>query len=372
MKKFVVWSVLFLVALIVMSIGFVYQSNKPEVIIAEEIITPTTQVAIPELKINPPVSLAEKIGQLFIAGHWATTPLASTTDLIKKHHLGGIVIMSAPENTDDIKDWTNTWNVVSTQPLFISIDQEGGPVSRLRGENFTQTSQRDIKDLETAYSIGETRGSELNALGINMNFAPVLDTASNPDSFMYGRVFADKTISAELASAMIDGMKESSVTGVLKHFPGHDDTIDDSHLTLPTVSIERAELDTFVAPFRELIKNKQPEAIMSAHVLFPNIDTVPASLSDFFMTDYLRGELGYTGLIITDDMSMKAISDTLTSEEASIQALQSGADVILFAAEPDKAAAAITAVIAAVETGLLSEDRITESYERVISTKQIK
>ena len=109
---------------------------------------------------------------------------------------------------------------------------------------------------------------------------------------------------------------------------------------------------------------------MTSHTLFPNIDTKPASLSPFFLIDYLRDELNYKGLIITDDMSMKAITNTWTSEEASILALQSGADIVLFAAEPKKATAAITAVIAAVETGKLSEERITESYERVIALKE--
>ncbi|MFT7645231.1 MAG: beta-N-acetylhexosaminidase [Candidatus Paceibacteria bacterium] len=362
--------VLILSATLFAASGFVYQANQTTPFPTEPKEVATTSPTLPEIEIVPTVSLEEKVGQLFIIGHWADSPLASTTNLIRKHHLGGVVIMSSPANADDIKNWTSVWNKTSHRPLFIAIDQEGGQVSRLKGSAFIQTRQRDITNVEAAYEIGRTRGVELEPLGINMNFAPVLDSATNPNSFMYDRTFPTKASSAVLASAMIQGMKEVSLIGVIKHFPGHDDTADDSHNILPTVNIERAELDTFASQFRELINDQEPAAIMTAHILFPNIDTEPASLSLFFLTDYLRDELGYNGLIITDDMSMKAITDTWNIEEASILALQSGADIVLFAAEPNKTAAALTAVIAAVETGQLSEERITESYERAIALKE--
>jgi beta-N-acetylhexosaminidase len=353
---------------------FVYQANQtiPSPTEPNEVTVATNAPVItePEVEIKPIVSLEEKVGQLFIIGHWADSPTASTTNLIKKYSLGGVVIMSSPENTDDIKTWTSDWNETSHQPLFIAIDQEGGLVSRIKGSDFIQTSQRDITNEELAYEIGQTRGSELSPLGINMNFAPVLDGATSSDSFMYERVFQNKDTSAALAAAMIRGMEKASVIGVPKHFPGHGDTADDSHNILPTINIRQTELDTFASQFRELINYQEPEVIMTAHILFPNIDTEPATLSSFFLTDYLRDELNYNGLIITDDMSMKAITKTWTSEEASTLALQSGADIILFAAEPNKATAAITAVIAAVKTGKLSEERINESYERVIALKK--
>lgn len=370
MNKSLSFLALILSSAIFIATGFIYQANLTPVEpveIKETAIAPTT---LTEPETIPTISLAEKVGQLFIIGHWANTPLASTTNLIEKYHLGGVVIMSAPEKTDDIKNWIDSWNEVSSAPLFVSIDQEGGPVSRLKGPTFIQTSQRDITNEEAAYEVGKTRGMELKALGINMNFAPVLDSATNPDSFMYERAFRTKESSASLAASIIRGMNDASVIGVAKHFPGHDDTIDDSHLTLPMVPTERTELDNFTSQFQELIHDQEPAAIMTAHILFPNIDTVPASLSHFFLTDYLRNTINYTGLIITDDMSMKAIADTWTSEEASVRALQAGADIILFAAEPEEVERAVNTVITAVENNQLPTERINESYERVMNLKQ--
>lgn len=370
MRKHIFLVILILLLTIFTAISFVYQTEETVVVLVEPEIVATTTPLLPEPEIVPVIPLAEKVGQLFMVGHWADAPLSSTTRLISEHLLGGVVVMSAPEDPTEIKTWTSAWNEVSSDSLFIAIDQEGGPVSRLKSSDFIQTSQRDVSDTEAAYEVGKTRGTELEALGINMNFAPVLDSATNPDSFMFERAFPTKASSSALAAAMIEGMKEASVLGVVKHFPGHDDNSDDSHNLLPTVDIERTELDVFASQFNELIINQEPAAIMTAHILFPNIDTEPASLSSIFLTDYLRDTLLYTGLIITDDMSMKAIVDSWTSEEASVQALQAGADIVLFAAEPEKVTAAITAVIAAVEVGQLSESRITESYVRVMSAKE--
>ena len=317
-----------------------------------------------------PIPLEEKIGQLFIIGHWIGTPIASTTELIVKHNLGGIIIMGNAEKTTTTKEWVDTWQDASKTPLIVSVDQEGGVVTRYKQENFTQTSQREITDSKTAYETGYKRGSELKSLGINMNFAPVLDSAKNPDSFMYERVFKNRAESATLAASMVKGMKAAGVTGVVKHFPGHDDTNVDSHFSLPIVDIPKNQLDDFTSPFIEIIKNNTPEAIMTAHVLFPKIDSLPATLSKFFLTDYLRTKLGFTGVIITDDMSMNAIDSNWSSTEASIKTIVAGADIVLFAAEPELVSGAIEAVKQAVKNGGISEKRVDDSYERIMLIKQ--
>lgn len=272
------------------------------------------------------------LGRHFMIGHWADTPIASTTALLVKYQLGGIIIMSAPANPADIKTWTETWQAAVSYPLIIAIDQEGGEVSRLRGDNFDTTSQSAIRSEDGAYALGLARGKELRALGITMNFAPVLDTATKPDSFLYSRVFLHKPVL--LAAALARGHNEAGVTPVIKHFPGHPDTPHDSHVTLPVVPITKAEQSEFIRPFAEYIERAQPAALMTAHVSFPNIDALPATLSPYWLTTVLRQELGYTGLIITDDMSMDAIDSTWTSVEASRLALTAGADIVLFAAEP--------------------------------------
>lgn len=317
-----------------------------------------------------PLPLAEKVGQLFMIGHWADASVASTTALIATHQLGGVVVMSAPATTTDIRQWVHTWQASSTHPLLLAIDQEGGPVSRLTGEEYVQTSQREVTSTSTAFALGQTRGRELRALGLNMNFAPVLDTATNSESFMYARSFPDRAASPILAAAMIAGMADTGVVGVVKHFPGHADTAADSHEILPDIPLSREELDEHTKPFRTLIAHASPRAFMTAHVRFPTIDSEPVTLSHFFLTEYLRTELDFSGVVITDDLSMTAIASSTPTALAAVQALGAGADMVLFAAEPATATAAIAAVLDAVEDGRLSEAHIDESFARVSTLKQ--
>lgn len=324
---------------------------------------------LPEKQAAVVVPPETQLGQLFMIGHWADTPVASTTALIQKYQLGGVIIMSAPEDTQNILTWTAQWNAVSERPLLIAIDQEGGPVTRLKGEAFTQTGQRDIDTAEQAYEVGLARGEELARLGINMNFAPVLDTAKNPTSFMYSRTFPTGTNAALLAASMIKGLAASQVTAVVKHFPGHDDTRTDSHTELPVVNISETELSNFTQPFANIIRENSPRAIMTAHVQFPEIDPLPATLSKFFLTTYLRQQLGYNGLIITDDMSMDAIDTQRSPSEASVLALEAGADIILLAAEPADIEIILPFIITQMSTSILLRDRVADSFNRVIEAK---
>jgi beta-N-acetylhexosaminidase len=312
---------------------------------------------------------AQAIGQLFMIGHWANLPVASTTEIIRKYGIGGVIIMSTPDNPEDIRDWVTKWQSVSSSTLFIAIDQEGGPVSRLRGPNYTATGQREISDTATAFAVGKSRGEELAALGITMNFAPVLDTAHNPLSFMYSRVFPNRDDSPRLAASLLDGMATAGVIGTVKHFPGHNDTEDDSHTVLPTVAITETELNYFVKPFAEILTTHPPKVLMTAHVVFPNIDPLPATLSPFWLTTYLRNTLHYDGVIITDDMIMDAIDQTWPHEEATVLALKAGADMILYAAEPEKVGTAIAAVSQALEEEKLSSSTIAASLNRIQNLK---
>lgn len=304
-------------------------------------------------------------GQLFMIGHWTNTPTGSTTELIEKNGFGGVIIMDAPENPLLLKEWIAQWNSVSDTPLLIAIDQEGGPVTRLKGAAFIQTSQREITDVSQAYDVGKIRGRQLSELGITMNFAPVLDIAYNPTSFMFSRTFASSTNAPSLAAAMTAGMKSENIIAVPKHFPGHDDTNEDSHYVLPAVEVSKSELDTFTTPFRTLLASNPPEAIMTAHVLFPQIDELPVTLSEFFLTTYLRGTLGYQNVIITDDMSMDAIDAEWDTTTATLMSLNAGADIVLFAAEPHKAAEALAAVQAKAGTDTAFGEKLLLSQERV-------
>jgi beta-N-acetylhexosaminidase len=344
-----------------LSLWFLYQDQEIEPI-------PNHSSRNPQVEDPLPVAdTATAIGQHFMIGHWANTPVASTTNLIREYGVGGVIIMSVPDEPTEILEWTKEWQSVSSTTLLIAIDQEGGPVSRLRGPDFITTGQAEIMDVGTARQVGLARGQELARLGINLNFAPVLDTAINPESFMYERVFRDQNLSPVLANAMIVGMAEAGVAGVVKHFPGHDDTADDSHLILPKVSYRDAALEDFLSPFVTLLTNYPPAALMTAHVAFPLVDPLPATLSPYWLTTRLREELSFQGVVFTDDMIMDAIDQTWAHEEATVMALAAGADIILYAAEPVKVKTAINAVREAVINGQLTEDQVSASRNRILT-----
>lgn len=330
----------------------------------------TSEPALNTSIFNPLPSEPEapiEVGKLIMVGHWAHTPVASTTSLVRDINAGGVVIMSAPENPEEIKGWIDEWNGVSDTPLLIAIDQEGGPVTRIKSTDFTLTAQSEITTEEGAYAVGLKRGQELAALGINLNFAPVLDKAVNPDSFMFSRTFPHENNPAALAASMSKGLSDGGVISVAKHFPGHDDTEVDSHLALPEVNITRAELDSFTTQFRTYIEQSGPKALMTAHVSFPKIDPLPATLSKFFLTDYLRDELNFNGIVITDDMSMDAIDTIWTTDEAAVLSITAGADMVLFAAEPEQARGGEKALQAALDAGTLDMEKARKSILSITS-----
>jgi beta-N-acetylhexosaminidase len=330
------------------------------------IITPIRPEAVaPAVKLP----LDYTVGGVVMIGHWADTPVASTTALIQKYQVAGVVIMSAPDNVADITAWTNEWQRASTYPLLIAIDQEGGEVSRLRGEGFTADEQRTLLTESAAYELGKKRGEELAALGINMNFAPVLDIATSSDAFLYNRAFNNPDTAGAFAAAMTRGMAESGVIAAAKHFPGHPNTPADSHFTLPEVPIEKTELTTFTQQFQNYITLANPQAIMTAHVAFPRIDEVPATLSHFFLTEYLRQTLGFGGVIITDDMSMDAISTIDTIPEASVSSILAGSDILLLAADPASINDVVPVLTAAQQQTGAFADRLRHAQRRVFTLR---
>ena len=316
------------------------------------------------------IPLETQVGQLFAIGHWPNIPLEETTRRVHELQLGGVIVMAAPETVTDIQTWTQSWQASSSIPLLISIDQEGGLVSRLRGSEYDQTAQPDIATTEEAYEVAQGRAVELQALGINTNYAPVLDLSVLPDSFMYGRVFRDPDAIAVLGNAMVRGYKDGGVAAVPKHFPGHPDTRDDSHITLPRLDLTIEEYVSHTQPFTDSISDGNIQILMTAHVLVPALDSdFPATVSPIVLRD-LRDRIGYGGVILTDDLAMQAISDTWTHEEAAILALQAGADMIMLAAEPEHIDTTVAAVLAAVESGELPRERVWEAYSRVMEVKE--
>ncbi|MFT7623260.1 MAG: beta-N-acetylhexosaminidase [Myxococcota bacterium] len=243
--------------------------------------------------------------------------------------------------------------------LLISVDQEGGLVRRLRDGVTEVPPMREVPDIESAAGWGTCLGRELRALGFNMNMAPVLDVDSNPDnpviaSRSFGR---DPEHVARLAVALQEAMAARGVCPVGKHFPGHGDTDQDSHLALPSVAHDRSRLDTLeLVPFRAAIAADIP-AIMTAHVMLPALDpSEPATLSPRLVRGLLRDELGYQGVVITDDMEMNAVAERYQPEVLATKASQAGCDIQLWCHSEDRQWAALDA---------LAEQDTRESMARI-------
>lgn len=335
---------------------------------AYEKVAEETEAVVEDTLILP--SLEERVGQLIAVGHWATTPVEETREYIERLNVGNIIIMEAPSTESEITEWTDIWQSVASTSLLVSIDQEGGVVSRLRGDEHIQISQPDIADTATANAVAVSRAKSLSELGINSNYAPVLDRSIDPDSFMYDRVFREPDTIATYADAMIRGYQSNDVLAVPKHYPGHPDTSDDSHITLPTLNLSKEEYEEHTEQFAELFESGNTKMLMTAHVQVNALDLdFPATVSKIVIDD-LRNRLGYEGVVITDDLAMQAISDRWTHAEAAVLALNAGVDMIMLAAEPEHAESIFNAIIAAVQNGELTEAKINRAYERVTKLKE--
>ncbi|HZK57592.1 MAG TPA: glycoside hydrolase family 3 protein, partial [Clostridia bacterium] len=268
---------------------------------------------------------------------------------------------------------TNSSNKI---PLFISVDEEGGSVSR---------NPQEIKKLPTAGSIGKTKdvglalkvgkllGKTVKAFGYNMNFAPVLDIDSNPLNPVIGdRAFGQ---TAEIVSAMgietLKGIREERVIPVIKHFPGHGDTAVDSHVGLPVVNHDLERIMNFeIVPFKHSIDNGA-DAVMVAHILLLQIDRkYPASMSEVIITDILRDKLNFQGVVITDDMTMGAIEKNYNIGDAAIQSVKAGADILLIGHKYEKALIVLDTIKGEINKGNISMDRIDESVYRILKLKE--
>ena len=315
----------------------------------------------------------EKIGQLFIVGHWREDNYYHMSNLIRAHHLGGVILMGMDSSfIPEVPDWVATWQAESKIPLLISTDQEGGVVSRFRTEEFELTPQPDIENATDALLIARQRAAELSALGVNTNLAPVLERSIDPFAFLYDRTFRDPDKITTLGTAMIVGYREAGVVAVPKHFPGHEDTPTDSHVELPILTVSAEDFVGHIKDFSNVLQVTEPEALMTAHVLIPALDPdYPATLSKTILTDTLRNQISFDGVIMTDDMAMGAITNDYDSAEAALMAFQAGADMILMAARPNDTIPAIERFKTALQNGEITEQQLDESLERILRMKQI-
>jgi beta-N-acetylhexosaminidase len=336
------------------------------------------------------LSLREKVGQLFCVRPEALDPVfksgrgygaLSVTERMRtfseNYPVGGIILFSP--NIDDpvqLDSLVRHLKALPGAPL-LCVDEEGGRVSRIASnrrfqvERFPQMGSFAARNTpDEIYRCGLVIGTYLKEYGFDVDFAPVADVNTNPRNPVIGkRAFSsDPNSAASMAVQFLKGLDEAGIAGCLKHFPGHGDTVGDTHYGFARTNKTWEELlDCEMLPFKAGIAAGAP-IIMVAHISAPKVtgSTVPSSLSEVIIRDKLRNELGYNGIIITDGMEMGAISRHYSSAEAAVRSLSAGADVVL---DPLDFLSAFDAVMQAVEDGDLTEERIDESVRRVLLLK---
>lgn len=325
------------------------------------------------------LTLEEKIGQMLIFSYNGTSLTTDASNAISQYKLGNFIHMgyNVPDGITAGLFTTELQNkIVATTkiPGFICIDQEGGRVARLvnGGTRFIgNMAIAATNNPENAYLVGEATGEELRNYGINFDLAPVLDVNNNPNNpVINNRSYSDNAITVSLfGQQMIAGLAESNVMGCAKHFPGHGNTSTDSHTSLPKITSTKEDLYAIeLAPFISAIASGI-DAIMTTHIIFSAIDKeYPATLSRAVLTDLLRDELGYQGIIVTDGMEMKAIADNYGVAQAAVLAVKAGADMLAYTTM-NNPITAHQAIKEAVINGEISEARINDSVRRILLKK---
>ena len=326
--------------------------------------------------------LEDKVAGLFIITPEALTGTDvaikagdTTKEKLSQYAVGGLI--DAKQNiksADQLKEMISGTQGFSKYPLFIGIDEEGGSVSRIAESGLADNvgTMGDIGtsgDPSKAKEAGSAIAAYLSEYGFNLDFAPVADVILEGNSIIGDRSFGSNAgDDAAMVSACVEGLQEGDVSACLKHFPGLGSTTEDTHEGMATSEKTKEDFETtdFLS-FQGGI-DAGADFVMVSHLSVPNItgDNTPSSLSDKMITDILRGELGFNGIVITDAMDMKAVTDYYTSDEAAVKALQAGADMILM---PEDFEAAYQGVLDAVNNGTLSEERINESLQRIYRVK---
>lgn len=322
------------------------------------------------------------IGQLFMIGLEGPTLTGSEAEFMAENNIGGVTLFARNLHTPEQihKLCTDLYQLKnrmpSKMPPFIAIDMEGGRVHRLKSP-FTQWPSLGklaaTDSTSAAFKFSNLMGQELRALGINLDFAPCVDVLSNPKNELIGdrSLGSDPEFVAKMASAVVRGYIKAGIIACAKHFPGHGNTVIDSHFDLPIEKVDMATLqERELIPFKKAIRARL-DMIMTAHIKYTEIDPeFPATLSHKIIHDLLRTELRYRGLIVTDDLDMKALTKNYKREEIPVLALQAGCDVLLYCNEFDSPPIGIEAVSKALMDKKIPAPQVQESIHRVINLKK--
>ena len=370
MKKILLILGLLVIIAIPIVIYFVYDFDSDANIPSDNLDTNEPEKTDKITKMLDNMSVEEKVGQMFMV----RVPKENADKRVSEYHLGGYIMFGRDFDNKTKEEVINniaSWQEASDIPMLIGVDEEGGTVNRIstntefRSEPF-KSSQELYKEggFDLIYEDTITKANFLKELGINVNFAPVVDVSTNPDDYIYKRSFGkNANLTSEYAEVVVRAMKESNIASVLKHFPGYGNNTD----THTGIAIDNRTLETFkesdFLPFEAGIK-AGANIVLVSHNIVTNIDPDnPASLSTR-VHEILRNDLGFAGVIITDDLYMDAISKNYDSSVA-VLAILAGNDLICTTDFESQ----IPKVIAAVEDGTISIDRINESVRRILELK---
>lgn len=356
------------------------------------VLTDADSIIIPDKSsyATPPSTLDMMVGQMIMVGTHGTilsvNPLLQLA--LKDGIVGGVILFekNISQNTSalQLKILTLDLQQTSKYPLFIAIDQEGGRVNRLKTKygfppslSAMELGQADNPDSTLFY--GQQTAKTLAMLGININFAPVVDLCTNPDNPVIAKAercySADPEMVAKHALLTIEAHHQQGVLTTLKHFPGHGSSKKDTHLEMTDITDQW--ISDELIPYKKLIASGHVDAIMTAHIVHCKLDTscLPATLSNSIVQQLLRNKLEYNGVVFSDDMQMHAITKHFGLEKSILLAIQAGIDILIFSnnirgSEEHQATVVHRIIMDLVQSGQISEERIRASYERVIVLKK--
>lgn len=324
-------------------------------------------------------------GQLVLIGISGKTLTKDEKKFIVENEICGVTLfdrnIESPEQVLELcrEIQSLRLSMPTKAPLFIGIDMEGGRVARFKKPPFTVWPPlKKLGDLDNAtasFQFANKMGKELGAVGINLDYAPCVDVFTNPKNTVIGdRAVSDNAeMVAKHVSALVRGYIKSDIIPCVKHFPGHGNTLLDSHEDLPVENIDLKRLDSLeLIPFRRSFKARA-EMVMTAHIQFPQIDAKwPVTLSEIFLKKILREDCRFRGLIITDDLDMKALTKHYDKEFLPVRSLQAGADLLLYCNDPESPPLALESLLTALAQGQLNKSEVEAKAQKVLQFKKEK
>jgi beta-N-acetylhexosaminidase len=323
------------------------------------------------------MSIRDMVGQMFVVSVGGTQPDYYTEKMVRKRNVGGVILFASNMKSEgQVESLTSRLQQLSMQtepavPLFVAVDQEGGDIASAPWVA-PQPAAAEVGsrgDPEEARTIAATMGRQLLRAGINTDFAPVVDTGFGAaiGNRSYGE---DPELVARMGAAAVEGFEEAGVVSAAKHFPNHGSATSDSHVSLPVIRHDAKTLESYDLPPFEAAVDAGVPMVMVGHLVYPAIDPHnPASLSKDAIS-MLRNDLGFQGVVVTDDLAMAGAKGGGTPAEAAVEAVDAGADLLIVSSPPQQQADAYDAVVAAVESGEIPRSRIRKSVERVLRVKE--